>query len=120
MPGSETSLIRRLVRALVAPVLVLLLVAGYFVTANALAVNTVTDELADANQAPTPWKASYSRQFPGCVAAVLWPERETPVAVVVRWRSGRVERIDRIEAARRAVTSTRRDDGEIIGACYRR
>ena len=119
MPGSQTTLGRRLLRALVASVLLLLVAAGY-VAANALAGATPTADRAGASAPATPWKATYSRRFPGCVAAVLWPERETPVAVVVRWRSGRVERIDRIEAARRAVTPSRRDDGEIIGACYRR
>ncbi len=119
MPGSQTTLGRRLLRALVASVLLLLVAAGY-VTANALAVRTPADDLADERSSVSPWKASYSRDFPGCVAAVLWPERETPVAVVVRWRSGRVERIDRVEAARRAVSPTRDDDGEILGACYRR
>jgi hypothetical protein len=121
MQRSGTGLTRVFVRALVVPVLALVAVTGYLVGAAAIAANEAPHVSSSPTpRVETPWKASYSRQFPGCVAAVLWPERETPVAVVVRWRSGEVDRISRGEAAHRALTRTRIDDGTIIGACYRR
>ena len=43
-------------------------------------------------QAPV-WDASYSERYPGCVASVLWPSNEEPVAVVVQAPDGTVERV---------------------------
>ena len=119
MPASP-ALSRALVRALVVPVLVLLAVTGYLVTATALAANTPSDS-SDHSRPPvtSSWKAGYSRQFPGCVASVLWPERETPVAIVLRHRSGEVRKVAMRRATPRLFTEVRRGSTEIIGACYR-
>jgi hypothetical protein len=119
MPSSP-ALTRVLVRALVVPVLFLLGVTGYLVTSTALAASTPSSD-GDAGRPPvtSDWKSGYSRQFPGCVASVLWPERETPVAIVVRWRSGRVDQVVMRHAAPRVFSSVRTGDAEIIGACYR-
>lgn len=120
-PSRSTGLARVLVRALVVPGLVLLGVTGYLVTSAALAANTTAHRL-EAERAPvtSAWEAGYSRKFPGCVAAVLWPERETPVAVVVRWRSGEVDRIEMRQVRAGLFTHVRHGRAEIIGACYRR
>jgi hypothetical protein len=108
-------------RALFVPVLVLLAVAGYVVTAGALAISTATDGITqDQPEVASPWKASYSKKYPGCVATVLWPERRTPVAVVVRWSGGGVERIRVDRATRRGLTPDAWAKADIIGACYRR
>lgn len=117
---ASPALSRALVRALVVPVLVLLAVTGYLVTATALAASTTTD-VGDSSpaQATSPWRAGYSRQFPGCVASVLWPERETPVAIVVRHGSGGVQKVAMRHATPRLFTEVRRGTTEIIGACYR-
>jgi hypothetical protein len=117
----RTGLRRVLLRAIFVPVLVLLAVAGYVLTAAALAVSTATDGLSqDRPEVAPPWKASYSKRYPGCVATVLWPERRTPVAVVVRWGSGEVERIRIDAASRRGLTPDALAKAELIGACYRR
>lgn len=117
---ARPALSRALVRALVVPVLVLLAVTGYLVTATALAASTTTNP-SDSSPPPvtSPWKAGYSRQYPGCVASVLWPERETPVAIVVRHRSGDVQKVAMRHATPRLFTEVRRGTTEIIGACYR-
>ncbi len=61
------------------------------------------------------WKADYSRRFPGCVPAVLWPADEKPVAVLTRTPDGRVDRVA-LDTQRRLVrplpAATR-----TIGAC---
>ncbi len=57
------------------------------------------------------WRESWSERFPGCVATVLWPPAERPVAVVTRDPEGRVARVD---AARVAV-----DDARTVGVCRR-
>ena len=49
-------------------------------------------ERGPAQQQPV-WETAYSEQFPGCVASVLWPAKEEPVAVVVRTPEGDVERV---------------------------
>lgn len=117
---ASPALSRALVRALVVPVLVLLAVTGYLVTATSLAANTTTDP-SDSSRRPvtSSWKAGYSRQYPGCVASVLWPERETPVAIVVRHRSGDVEKVTMRRASPRLFTALRRGTTDVIGACYR-
>ncbi|MGZ8736410.1 MAG: hypothetical protein ACXWXO_06360 [Nocardioides sp.] len=121
MPSARIGLRRVLLRALFVPVLVLLAVAGYVLTAGALAVSTATDGFSqDRPEVASPWKASYSKRYPGCVAAVLWPERSTPVAVVVRWSGGEVERIRIDRTSRRGLTSDALAKADIIGACYRR
>ena len=105
-------------RVLVVPTLGVLALLGYYVTASALAVSDTSRQLTETTRpVAQPWKARYSERFPGCVAAVLWPGRETPVAVVVQWRSGEVERVARGVALRRALSESRADDGRIIGAC---
>jgi hypothetical protein len=109
-------------RALLVAVAAVLLVVGYLVAAGAMGVKS--SHSPGRAPAPehrvTPWKASYSRQFPGCVASVLWPERRTPAAVVVRLPGGKVERISRDAAAHGALQHSRFEDARIIGACYPR
>ena len=39
------------------------------------------------------WEESYSERYPGCVAAVLWPRDEQPVAIVTRTPGGHVDRV---------------------------
>ncbi len=110
-----------LTRVLVVPLVVLIVVGAYMVTARALAVRdagvTVTETARPS--AEQPWKDSYARRFPGCVPAVLWPGRETPVAVVVQWDRRQVERVERGVALRRALSAHGSGAGRIIGACYR-
>lgn len=112
-----------LTRVVVLPLVVLLVAGTYLLTTRALAVRDAGAAVtASASARPTPeqpWKDAYARRFPGCVAAVLWPGRETPVAVVVQWSGRKVERVDRGVALRRALTEDRADDARIIGACYR-
>lgn len=110
-----------LTRVVVVPAVVLLLVVGYVVVTRAMAVRDATREISDKDRPAIEqtWRASYSRKFPGCVPAVLWPGRETPKAVVVRWGSGQVDRVARGVALRRALSGTASDDTRIIGACYR-
>jgi hypothetical protein len=109
-------------RALLVATAAVLIVVGYLVTAGAIGVRSPDH----GGRAPGPehrvtsWKASYSRQFPGCVASVLWPERRTPAAVVVRLPGGEVERISRDAAAHGALRNSRYEDARIIGACYPR
>jgi hypothetical protein len=117
---SSPGLLRLLVRALMVPVLVLLAVTGYLVAGTALADGPSSRALGSVRSPVTSdWKDGYSRQFPGCVASVLWPERETPVAIVVRWRSGEVDRIVMRHASHRVFARVRAGDAELIGACYR-
>jgi len=108
-------------RVLVVPLVVLLVAGTYVLTARALAVRDAGAAITETARpvVEQPWKDSYSRRFPGCVPAVLWPGRETPAAVVVQWNGRRVERVERGVALRRALTQDRADDGRIIGACYR-
>jgi hypothetical protein len=109
-----------LLRALVAPLLVGVVVAGYFVVVHARAVSSTSEQLSESiSPVRTTWKAGYSRRFPGCVAAVLWPAGRAPVAVVVRWGSGDVERVESRLALRRQLSRSP-GDAEIIGACYSR
>lgn len=110
-----------LTRVLLVPLVVLLVAAACVVTAKALAVReagTVAPQGAQSAAHP-PWKDSYARRFPGCVPAVLWPGRETPVAVVVKWDGRTVDRVERGAPLRRALAAPGGDRGRIIGACYR-
>ena len=110
-----------LTRVLVVPLVVLLVAGAFMVTAKALAVRqagvTITETARPSVEQP--WKDSYSRRYRGCVPAVLWPSRETPVAVVVQWDGGEVERVERGVALRRALAVNGAESGRIIGACYR-
>jgi hypothetical protein len=109
-------------RALLVGAAAVLIVLGYLVTAGAMDVRS-DDSVARAPVTAhrvTSWKSSYSRQFPGCVASVLWPSRRTPAAVVVRLPGGEVERISRDAAAHGALRHSRYEDARIIGACYPR
>lgn len=110
-----------LARVLVVPLVVVLVAAAYVVTAKALAVRDAGVTVTETSRpvVEQPWRDSYSRRFPGCVPAVLWPGRETPVAVIVQWDAREVERVERGLALRRALSANRADDGRIIGACYR-
>lgn len=110
-----------LARVLVVPLVVVLVAVAYVVTAKALAVRDAGVAVTETSRpvVEQPWRDSYSRRFPGCVPAVLWPGRETPVAVIVQWDAREVERVERGLALRRALSANRADDGRIIGACYR-
>lgn len=112
---------RFLLRASVLPLLAFSTIAGYLVGSTLIEANTATSNLREMppHQQPT-WDASYSRQFPSCVALVLWPERERPVAFVVK-RGAEVERMS-VRAAYHALSprhASRTDDVRIIGACRR-
>jgi hypothetical protein len=110
-----------LARVLVVPLVVVLVAVAYVVTAKALAVRDAGVAVTETSKpvVEQPWRDSYSRRFPGCVPAVLWPGRETPVAVIVQWDAREVERVERGLALRRALSANRADDGRVIGACYR-
>lgn len=121
MPSTRTGLTAVLVRALVVPALAFLGVIGYLVGAGALAANTSSGASSSSeSDIENPWKAGYSRQYPGCVASVLWPEHRTPAAIVVRRHSGEVDRIALRKASETVFTHLRGGDAEIIGACYQR
>lgn len=110
-----------LTRVLVLPLVVLLVAGAYLVTAKALAVREAGVTITETARPSVgqPWEDSYSRRFRGCVPAVLWPGRETPVAVVVQWDGREVERVERGVALRRALAVNGAAAGRIIGACYR-
>jgi hypothetical protein len=57
------------------------------------------------------WSASWSERFPGCVAVVLWPEGERPVALVTRSPDGAMTRLE-VGSARRVPLGDR-----VVGAC---
>jgi hypothetical protein len=57
------------------------------------------------------WSASWSERFPGCVAVVLWPEGERPVALVTRSPDGAMNRLE-VGAAQRVPLGDR-----VVGAC---
>ena len=105
-------------RASVLPVLVFVAVAASLVGTGLLAADTRAIEADSTPGVPQPaWREAYSRQFPGCVATVLWPVRERPVAFVVKRLSGEVTRIGVDEAVRRARNASVADDVWTIGAC---
>lgn len=110
-----------LTRVLVVPLVVLLVVGAFVVTAKALAVREAGTAITDTARpvVEQPWRDSYSRRFPGCVPAVLWPTQRTPAAVIVQ-RDGRtVRRLDRGRPLRQALSVHGFDGSRIIGACYR-
>lgn len=112
---------RLLTRVLVVPLLVLVVVTALVVAAKALAVREAGTALAETSRpvAEQPWKDAYSRRFPGCVPAVLWPAQRTPAQVVVQWDDRTVERVARGGPLRRALAANGPEAAEIIGACYR-
>ena len=57
------------------------------------------------------WRESWSERFPGCVATVLWPPGERPVALVTRDPAGQLSRVSVAEAAAGAART--------VGACRR-
>src|SRR3954451_1540148 len=63
-----------------------------FVIAVAVRPVDVVAGAPHAHGAPA-WKDSYSRRFPGCVALVLWPAGQLPVAYVTRTADGAVSRV---------------------------
>lgn len=67
---------------------------------------SATSALADVD-AQALWQASWSEQFPGCVARALWPQDERPVALLTRGPDGEVARV-----APRASRS-----GQVVGVC---
>ena len=64
----------------------------------------------DAVGAPL-WRESWSARFPGCVAMVLWPRGERPVALVARSPDGAVHRVD-VGSERRVPVGDK-----AVGAC---
>ena len=67
---------------------------------------SATSTLADVD-AEALWQASWSEQFPGCVARALWPQDERPVAMLTRGPDGEVAR----------VAPTAAPSGEVVGVC---
>ena len=57
------------------------------------------------------WSDGWSERFPGCVAVVLWPEGERPVALVTRSPDGAMNRLE-VGSARRVPLGDR-----VVGAC---
>lgn len=61
------------------------------------------------------WKAAYSERYPGCVPSVLWPDEETPVAVLTKSPGGRVDRVE-LDGRQQAVGGVP-SGAQTIGAC---
>ena len=117
MPVRTTGFAPTLARALVLPAVLFVLAAGHLVTVTVQAAGenrTVSTTHVDRDPV---WRASYSRRFPGCVALVLWPQREIPRALLVRDRAGTVAAMTVREAAVRLRTADRSDDVRAVGAC---
>jgi hypothetical protein len=57
------------------------------------------------------WREGWSERFPGCVAMVLWPQGERPVALVTRSPDGGVHRVP-VGSDRRVPLGDR-----AVGAC---
>jgi hypothetical protein len=86
-----------------------------------LAVATVTgasgsriappDAVASGDVTTPVWRESWSERFPGCVAMVLWPGTERPVALVTRSPGGELRRLD-VGSDQRVPVSDR-----AVGAC---
>lgn len=55
------------------------------------------------------WESSWSQRFPGCVALALWPQHETPVALVTRSPVGEIAKV--------APTASDQQPGRVVGAC---
>ena len=94
-----------------------LLPLAIFTAAVAYLVPTqlFTDHAARATapqESSVVWKQDYSERFPGCVASVLWPATETPIAVVVLSADGSASRVSQAEARQQAARGAR-----TIGAC---
>jgi hypothetical protein len=118
MSRTSSGLGRLLIRALLLSGAALLGAVGYLVASGALAVGSAGSTTTQPTPVESTWKSSYSRDFPGCVAIVLWPNDETPGAVVTRLPDGHVERISRQAASHGALQHDRFEDARIIGACY--
>jgi hypothetical protein len=118
MSRTSSGLGRLLIRALLLSVAALLGAVGYLVASGALPVGSASSSTGKPTPVESSWKSSYSRAFPGCVAMVLWPDDETPGAVVVQLPDGHVERISRQAASHGALHHDRFEDARIIGACY--
>ncbi|HSV38687.1 MAG TPA: hypothetical protein VLI04_07995 [Nocardioidaceae bacterium] len=99
-----------LTRASVLPLSIFAAVAAYLVPTQLFADHTI--QVPQQQESAVIWKADYSERFPGCVASVLWPADETPIAVVVLSTDGTAFRVSREEARQRAVLGVR-----TIGAC---
>ena len=108
------------VRAAVLPVLLVATVAASLLGTRLVVANSAPSEAGFVVPSEPAWTAAYSRRFPGCVATVLWPAAERPVAFVVRERSAEVIRISLREALQRAEDASRADGATTIGVCRRR
>jgi hypothetical protein len=83
-------------RAVLVPLVLVLGTAAWLVGERLVAVNTPAPVATPAGhraQVDEAWRTSYSTQFPGCVATVLWPAGERPRAILVRLASGRITRV---------------------------
>jgi len=98
-------------RASVLPLFLFTLLAAYLIPTQVLSHPMTV--LPTPDQAVV-WKASYSEKYPGCVASVLWPAAETPVALVVMGPDGAIARVTSEEARQRAA---RGQVARTIGAC---
>lgn len=106
-----------LLRAVVVPVLLLSAVAASLLGTRIVTANTDTREAGSVVPAEPAWSAAYSRRFPGCVSAVLWPADERPVAFLVRERSGEMLRIRWRDAVRLADHGLLGRELTTVGAC---
>lgn len=98
-----------------APILGLVL-ASALVLGGVLQLGGAGAERVDRHPGGELWEPAYSRQFPGCVATVLWPVEERPAGLVVRSRSGEVSRLSMPEAIR-AARADPGDRDQVIGVC---
>jgi hypothetical protein len=98
-------------RASTLPLFLFLAVVAYLVPTTLFASHPV---VRHAPSGQVVWKAAYSEKYPGCVASVLWPADEKPIAVVVVRADGRLARVSRDEAVRIAAAG---DVASTIGAC---
>ncbi len=67
-----------------------------------------------APQSSALWEATYSEKFPGCVATVLWPAAEKPIALLIIDAAGRMEMVSREEARTLAAAGNL---ARTVGAC---
>ena len=99
-----------LTRASVLPLSIFTAAVAYLVPTQLFADHVAVPDPAPQESAI--WQADYSERFPGCVASVLWPAAETPIAVVVISTDGTAFRVSREEARHQAALGAR-----AIGAC---
>lgn len=110
---------RTLRRALVLPAVLFMVATAYLVGVTVHHGNEAQAAVraGTADETATVWPAAWSRRFPGCVALVLWPDHETPRAVLLRDESGGVTPMTVRDAAMRLRLAGPADEVRLVGAC---